>query len=81
VQGHRILASDGLEIWFGILSNNCNVLILFNRSPKKAFITARWRDLGKFVNFALICFLLVGIPPTQKFVARDLWQHQDLGMM
>ena len=65
VQGHRVWDASGLEVWAGPLANGDVVIVLHNRSPAAANITARWAD--------------VGVPAGTKVSARDLWSKADLG--
>lgn len=57
--------AGNLEVWAGQLSGGAYAVVLFNRSPSQASITAHWKDIG--------------IPDGKSYVARDLWKHQDLG--
>jgi alpha-galactosidase len=65
VQGHRVAKSNDLEVWAGPLANGDVAVILFNRSPSAANITAQWADIG----------LAKGTAAT----ARDLWSKANLG--
>jgi len=63
-QGHKVVAGN-LEVWAGPLSGGAWAVILFNRSAASSAITAKWSDIG--------------IPSGKTIIARDLWQHKDIG--
>jgi len=66
VQGHRVAGqSTQLEVWAGPLAGGDVGVILFNRSPAAAKITANWAD--------------VGLGSSTAANVRDLWTHMDLG--
>jgi alpha-galactosidase len=60
----RRARNDLTEVWARPLWDGTMAVGLFNRSPLKGEVTARWEDLG-----------LTGSQPV-----RDLWQHKDLGV-
>ncbi|KAA0176253.1 hypothetical protein FNF27_02310 [Cafeteria roenbergensis] len=59
------VAPGAQEVWAGPLSGGSFVVVLFNRSPATATITAQFAD--------------VGIAPGATVKVRDLWAHKDLG--
>jgi alpha-galactosidase len=59
--------TDGLEVWAGELIDGNIALVLVNRSEKEHTITAKWSDD-------------LGIDDSQEMLARDVWQHKDLGV-
>ncbi|GLJ35358.1 hypothetical protein SUGI_0711200 [Cryptomeria japonica] len=63
-QGKKVSKEGDLEVWAGPLSNGRVVIILWNRSSKSAFITAKWEDIG--------------LPSESVVEARDLWNHSNL---
>eukprot|EP01123_Difflugia_compressa_P003769 TRINITY_DN15076_c0_g1_i2.p1 TRINITY_DN15076_c0_g1~~TRINITY_DN15076_c0_g1_i2.p1 ORF type:complete len:529 (-),score=89.40 TRINITY_DN15076_c0_g1_i2:110-1654(-) len=54
-----------LEVWAGELQGGSYAVLLFNRSPSLANITANWSDIG--------------LPSNTAGVVRDLWKRQDIG--
>ncbi|KAH9321020.1 hypothetical protein KI387_015659, partial [Taxus chinensis] len=58
-QGKKVSKEGDLEVWAGPLSNERIVLILWNRSSKKDFLTAKWEDIGLSHEISV--------------EARDLW--------
>ncbi|KAH9289902.1 hypothetical protein KI387_034019, partial [Taxus chinensis] len=58
-QGKKVSKEGDLEVWAGPLSNERIVLILWNRSSKKDFVTAKWEDIGLSHEISV--------------QARDLW--------
>eukprot|EP01111_Echinosteliopsis_oligospora_P002805 TRINITY_DN1438_c0_g1_i1.p1 TRINITY_DN1438_c0_g1~~TRINITY_DN1438_c0_g1_i1.p1 ORF type:complete len:510 (+),score=182.54 TRINITY_DN1438_c0_g1_i1:69-1598(+) len=58
-------SSGNLEVWAGPLAGDAVVVILFNRSPSSASITADWTDIG--------------LEASVTADVRDLWAHSDLG--
>jgi alpha-galactosidase len=65
VQGHKVAKTNDLEVWAGPLSGGDVAVILFNRSPATANITAKWADIG----------LAAGV----KVSVKDLWSKEALG--
>ncbi|KAJ0631441.1 putative glycoside hydrolase, family 27, glycosyl hydrolase, all-beta, aldolase-type TIM barrel [Helianthus annuus] len=64
VQAKKVRSEGDLEVWAGPLSNYRIVVLLVNRGPVSAEITAHWDDIG--------------LPPKTAVVTRDLWdQHMD----
>lgn len=61
VQGKKVKKVGDLEVWAGPLSKNKIAIILWNRGPSKATVTAYWSD--------------VGLNPATVVTARDLWAH------
>ncbi|KAB1212971.1 Alpha-galactosidase [Morella rubra] len=61
VQGKKVKKHQDLEIWAGPLEKNKTALVLWNRGPSKATVTANWSDIG------------LGSATVVK--ARDLWEH------
>lgn len=61
VQGRKVKQNGDLEVWAGPLSHNRVALVLWNRSPSQANITAYWPDIG--------------LKPQAVVKARDLWAH------
>ncbi|KAB1212976.1 Alpha-galactosidase [Morella rubra] len=62
VQGKKVVKKDGdLEVWAGPLSNNKTAVVLWNRGPSKAMVTAYWSDIG--LGWETVV------------TARDLWEH------
>ena len=67
-QGYRRSGeASGLEVWAGDLIHGKVALILLNRSDQEHTITAQWKDD-------------LGLDDTQTMLARDVWQHQDIGI-
>jgi alpha-galactosidase len=65
VQGHRVWDEGPLEIWARPLADGSDAVGLFNRGESELKIT--------------LDFAKIGINGSAKL--RDLWQHQDLGVM
>jgi alpha-galactosidase len=65
MQGDRIKAEGGLEIWAKPLADGAKAVGLFNLSDQPAYLEVNFADLG----FA---------GPVK---ARDLWAAKDLGAM
>lgn len=59
VQGKKVKAKGELEVWAGPLSGNRIALVLWNRGPSKALVTAHWSDIG--------------LNQTTVVNAKDLW--------
>ncbi|KAL6194604.1 hypothetical protein ACLB2K_035686 [Fragaria x ananassa] len=60
-QGKQVTSGTDLQVWAGPLSDNRVALVLWNRSPSKATVTAHWSDIG--------------LKPATVVEARDLWEH------
>ncbi|CAN6463351.1 unnamed protein product [Victoria cruziana] len=45
-QGKKVKKHSELEIWAGPLSGGRVAVVLWNRSPSKSSITAKWKDIG-----------------------------------
>jgi hypothetical protein len=80
-----------LEVWAGPLQGGNFTVVLLNRSPEKAVITADWSLLpsvsapsgedravaeGRTLRLASPT---AGYGPTSVFAVRDVWQHADMG--
>jgi alpha-galactosidase len=63
IQGYKILAQDGREIYNKPLADGTTAVLLLNKGREKADITVRWEKIG-----------LSGAQPV-----RDLWARKDLG--
>ncbi|CAL5375138.1 unnamed protein product [Camellia sinensis] len=61
VQGKKVKKDGDLEVWAGPLNGKKVAVILWNRGPSTATITAHWFDIG--------------LTPTTIVNARDLWEH------
>lgn len=61
VQGKKVNRTGDFEVWAGPLSNNKVALLLWNRGPSNATVTAYWSN--------------VGLHPETVVSARDLWAH------
>ncbi|CAH9078735.1 unnamed protein product [Cuscuta epithymum] len=61
VQGKKVKREGDLEVWAGPLSNKRVAVVLWNRGPSEAIITADWSILG--------------LSPSTLVDARDLWAH------
>lgn len=64
VQGHKVSSTSGLEVWAGPLYDGSVAVLLLNRSPARAAITASFADVRLKSSAATV---------------RDLWDHVDLG--
>jgi alpha-galactosidase len=62
-QGERVIQHGTSEVWTKPLTDGSMAVALFNRGDQQAKISVNWPDLG--------------LEATQ--IARDLWQHVDLG--
>ncbi|CAM0950843.1 unnamed protein product [Alopecurus aequalis] len=62
VQGHKVQQDGYLEVWAGRLSGGRVALVLWNRGPAEASITASWRT--------------VGLNLTAVVDAHDLWTDE-----
>ncbi|XP_040383981.1 alpha-galactosidase [Oryza brachyantha] len=63
VQGKKVQSDNGLEVWAGPLSDNRKAIVLWNRQPYQATITAHWSNIG--------------LAPSVVATARDLWAHSS----
>lgn len=61
VQGKKVVKNGDLEVWAGPLSEGRVAMVLWNRGPSQASITARWQDIGFEASASLN--------------VRDLWEH------
>jgi alpha-galactosidase len=61
------IASQGLEVWAGLLDRGKFAVVLFNRSPLPQDITFYWKDIGILSN-------------AKFYHVRDVWGHLDLGI-
>ncbi|KAG6778704.1 hypothetical protein POTOM_015048 [Populus tomentosa] len=66
LQGRKIRAKAGLEIWAGLLSRKRVAVVLWNRSGSRAPIAVGWREIG--------------LSPYNPVVVRDLWAHSFVSM-
>ncbi|XP_077247202.1 alpha-galactosidase-like isoform X2 [Tasmannia lanceolata] len=64
VQGKKVKKEGDLEVWAGPLSNGRVVVLLLNRGPSKASITAKWSDIG--------------LKSSTVVSAQDLWMHSTV---
>jgi len=64
-EGKCLDLQGNLEIWSGKLSGGSSAVILFNRSPSAANLTANWAQIG--------------LPSNSRGLVRDLWKRTDLG--
>ncbi len=67
IQGHRVKKEGDMEVWSKQLGDGGRAVILLNRSPASAKITASWDEIG--------------YPETLKAYVRDLWAKKDLGQL
>ena len=67
VQGRKVNITGDSEVWSAPLSDGGFSVILLNRADTAASITAWWEDLP--------------LDPNTAATVRDLWQHQDVGVM
>jgi alpha-galactosidase len=65
IQGHRVRKTGDLEVWSKQMADGGRAVILLNRSPAPARISASWDDIG--------------YPATLEASVRDLWSARDLG--
>ena len=65
IQGHRVKKSGDLEVWSKQLADGGRAVILLNRGPSTASISADWGDIG--------------YPSALKANVRDLWTKKDVG--
>ncbi|KAH7529503.1 hypothetical protein FEM48_Zijuj05G0190800 [Ziziphus jujuba var. spinosa] len=61
IQGKKVKKKEDLEVWAGPLSGNRTAVVLWNRGPSKALITAYWSDIG--------------LKQTTVVKANDLWTN------
>ena len=66
-EGTRVRAAGRGEIWMRPLADGSRAVVLFNRSRSRRTIRVRWIDIGS--------------KPTDALPLRDLWKHQDLGIV
>ena len=66
VQGRRVAASNGGEVWMRPLSDGGRAVILLNRGQATRRINVQWSDLG--------------YPAELTLGVRDLWQHAEMGV-
>lgn len=64
IQGRRVRKTGDLEVWAKPLAGGGRAVLLLNRGPGPAEITADWADLD--------------YPRHLKAKIRDLWAHKDL---
>ncbi|XP_015883839.3 alpha-galactosidase isoform X2 [Ziziphus jujuba] len=61
IQGKKVKKKEDLEVWAGPLSGNRTAVVLWNRGPSKALVTAYWSDIG--------------LKQTTVVKANDLWTN------
>jgi alpha-galactosidase len=66
-QGSKVRDDGDTEVWARPLADGRRAVILFNRSSKEAPIAVNWTEIG--------------YPKTLGAQVRDLWKHQDLGVL
>jgi alpha-galactosidase len=64
-QGQRIKLEGDSDIWMKELSDGSRCVAFLNRGEESLEMTVTWSEIG--------------LPETESFSARDLWQHEDLG--
>jgi alpha-galactosidase len=64
-QGDRAYATDGLEVWTKPLQGGAVAVGLFNRTSAPTSMTLRLADIGW----------------QGRAAARNLWSHQDIGVL
>lgn len=67
VQGTKVKSDGTQDVWAGPLADGSFAVLLLNRGFYDTNITADWQDFG--------------LDPSQEAAVRDLWAHQDLGVM
>lgn len=67
VQGTKVKSDGTQDVWAGPLADGSFAVLLLNRGFYNTNITADWQDFG--------------LDPSQEASVRDLWAHQDLGVM
>jgi len=65
-QGYRRSSDELLQIWAGKLSHDEIAVVLLNRSPEPALISATFQEINATDGL--------------KYNVRDLWAHLDLGI-
>ena len=65
IQGDRVFKDKDSEIWMKPLQDQCQAVVLFNRSDKNASITAPFETLN--------------LAPTNAVMIRDLWRRREIG--
>jgi len=67
LQGRRVKREGDREVWVKQLADGGRAVVLFNRGPKAAEVSASWIDLG--------------YPSHLSARVRDLWGAKDLGQL
>ncbi|KAF5445300.1 hypothetical protein F2P56_034361 [Juglans regia] len=67
VQGKKVKKDGDLEVWAGPLSDGKIAVVLWNRGPTEATVTAYWSDIG--------------LESATVVSARDLWEHSTQASM
>jgi alpha-galactosidase len=67
LQGRRVKREGDRELWVKQLADGSRAVVLFNRGPKAAELSASWIDIG--------------YPPRLSARVRDLWAGKDLGQL
>ena len=67
VQGTKVKSDGTRDVWAGPLADGSFAVLLLNRGFYNTNITTDWQDFG--------------LDPSQEAAVRDLWAHQDLGVM
>jgi alpha-galactosidase len=67
LQGRRVKREGDRELWVKQLVDGSRAVVLFNRGPKAAELSASWIDIG--------------YPPRLSARVRDLWAGKDLGQL
>lgn len=65
IQGHRVKKDGQLEVWSKQMADGGRAVILLNRGPSAASISADWSDIG--------------YPSNVRAKVRDLWAKKDVG--
>ena len=65
IQGHRVRKAGDIEVWSKELADGGRAVVLFNRGPSSANISASWTEFG--------------YPQKLSAEIRDLWSHKSLG--
>jgi len=67
IQGTRVRVAGNGEVWMHPLADGSRAVVLFNRGQTRRTIRVRWGDIGG--------------KQTDGLPLRDLWKHQDLGIV
>lgn len=78
VQGKRIRAENGLEVWAKPLSGGDRAVVLFNRTETPAEIWVTIEELEESLRpLAAAVPGAAGKTGRSVYVARDLWEHRE----